>query len=109
MDFLAVLDRLGIAQQMKTRLRVVDSPVGAAAKGDAQFAVQEITDLMSEPRVDVVGPLPDDLPQTKIVYSAGVAVSTRQPEAANALLKFLRSPAAAKVIKAKGLQPALVD
>ncbi len=105
--FLSVLDRLGIADQMKAKLVVVESgPVGvAAAKGDAEIAIQQVTELMPVAGVDVVGPLPAEL-QAKILYSAGIPISAKQPEAAKALIRFFASPAAAPVIKAKGLAPA---
>jgi molybdate transport system substrate-binding protein len=109
MYFLTVLDRLGIAEQMKPKLKVVATPVGAAAaKGDAEIAVQQLTELMPVPGAELVGPLPAEL-QTRIVYSAGVPASAKEPDAAKALLKFFGSPAAAAVIKARGLQPVLVD
>jgi molybdate transport system substrate-binding protein len=105
--FLSVLDRLGIADQMKGKLVAVESgPVGvAAAKGDAEIAIQQVTELMPVVGVDVVGPLPAEL-QTKILYSAGTPVGAKQPEAAQALIKFFASPVAAPVIKARGLAPA---
>ena len=55
--------------------------------------------------IDVVGPLPPEL-QARIVYSAGIPAAAKQPSAAKALLDFFASPAAAPVIKAKGLAPA---
>lgn len=104
--FASVLDRLGIADQMKSKIVVVQSgPVGAAAaNGDAEIAVQQLTELLPVPGIEVIGPLPAEV-QTRIVYAAGVPVSAKQPEAAKALIKFFASPAAAPVIKAKGLQP----
>jgi molybdate transport system substrate-binding protein len=109
MYFLTVLDRLGIAEQMKPKLKVAPSPVGAAAaKGDAEIAVQQLTELMPVPGAELVGPLPAEM-QITIVYSAGVPASAKQPDAAKALLKFFGSPAVAAVIKARGLQPVLVD
>jgi molybdate transport system substrate-binding protein len=52
----------------------------------------------------VVGSLPAEL-QAKLAFSAGIPISAKQPEAAKALIHFFASPAAAPVIKAKGLQP----
>lgn len=105
--FLSVLARLGIADQMKGKLIVVQSgPVGvAAAKGEAEIAVQQVTELMPVPGVNVIGPLPSDL-QAKIVFSAAVPASAKQAAAAKALIAFIELPAAAQVIRTKGLQPA---
>lgn len=110
MYFLTVLDRLGIAEQMKPKLKVVESgPVGvAAATGEAEIAVQQLTELMPVPGVDLVGPLPAEL-QTRILYSAAVPATAKQPEAAKALIKFLESPAAVAVIRQRGLMPAAAE
>ena len=104
--FASVLERLGIADQMKSKIIIVQSgPVGAAAaNGDAEIAVQQVTELMPVPGVELVGPLPAEL-QTRILYSGGIPVSARQPDAAKALIRFFASPEAAPVIRAKGLQP----
>jgi molybdate transport system substrate-binding protein len=103
--FASVLERIGIAEQMKPKMIVVDSPVGAAAaKGDAEIAVQQVTELMPVPGVDVVGPLPAEL-QTRIFYSAGIPAGAKQTEAAKQLIRFFVSPEAAPTVRAKGLQP----
>ena len=104
--FASVLERLGIADQMKSKIIVVQGgPVGAAAaKGDVEIAVQQLTELMPVPGIELVGPLPPEL-QDRILYSAGIPTSARQPDAARTLIKFFASPEAAPVIKAKGLQP----
>lgn len=105
--FAGVMERLGIAEQMKPKVIVVDSPVAtAAAKGDAEIAVQQLTELMPVAGVEVVGPLPAEL-QTKIFYSAAIVTGIRQPEAAKSLLRFFGSKEAAPVIRAKGLEPGL--
>ena len=53
--------------------------------------------------VDLVGPLPDGL-QTVTVYAAGILVKAEQPDAAGTLVEFLRTPAAAAVFRARGLE-----
>ena len=74
--FMSVLERLGIADQMKSKIIMVQGgPVGAAAaKGDAEIAVQQLTELMPVPGSDLVGPLPPEL-QDRILYSAGIPAS----------------------------------
>lgn len=57
---------------------------------------------MSVAGVDMVAPLPRDLNNITI-YPAGVGKDSSQAEGANALIKFLHTPEAAAVFKAKGL------
>ena len=60
---------------------------------------------MAVPGIELVGPLPREL-QMITVSSAGIFTDAREPAAAQALLDFLSTPAAARVYKAKGLEPA---
>jgi molybdate transport system substrate-binding protein len=73
------------------------------ARGDAEIAVQQISEILAVSGVDLVGPLPGDL-QSYTPYVAGIMVDAKQPEAGKALIKFLTTPASVSVIKAKGLE-----
>jgi molybdate transport system substrate-binding protein len=101
-----LIERLGIAEEMKPKTTLVPSGYVAAlvARGEVEIAAQQVSELISVPGVDVT-PLPADI-QHVIVFSAGLAPAPAAPEAVNALIRFLTSPAAASVIKAKGLEPA---
>ena len=107
MHLLRVVERLGIAQQVKAKART--QPGGLVgeilARGEADLAVQQIPELLAVPGLDFVGPLPAELQITSIV-SAAIFSRAAQPEAARALLEFLSTPAAARVLKAGGLEPA---
>lgn len=98
--------RLGIADQVKGKSRTIgNEPVGAAvARGEAEIALQQISELLPVPGIDFVGPLPAEI-QKITVFSAGIAVGTTQPDAAKALIKFLASPAAAPAIAKSALEP----
>lgn len=104
--FLGLIDRLGIAAQVKAKTRT--RPGGLigelVAKGEAELAVQQIPELMAVAGIDVVGPLPPELQSTTTV-TAAVFAGARQPEAARAFLAFLSTPAAARIFKARGLEP----
>lgn len=105
--FAKVLDRLGIADEVKAKSVFLpkDGPVGVlVAKGEAEIAVQQMQLLFQVPGIDIVGPLPGDLQET-VVFSAAVMGAAKNADAAQALIDFLRSPEAAVVIKAKGLEP----
>jgi molybdate transport system substrate-binding protein len=106
--FAKSLDRMGIADQMKAKTRH-PPPSGNSANlvvaGEADLAIQQEPEVMSVAGVDMVGPPPADLNNVTI-YAAGIGAGSQQAEAANALIKFLHTPEAAAVFKAKGLKPA---
>jgi molybdate transport system substrate-binding protein len=107
MHLMRVVERLGIAQEVRTKART--QPGGLVgeilARGEAELAVQQIPELLAVPGLDFVGPLPAELQITSVV-SAALFSRAAQPEAARALLEFLSSPAAARAYKASGLEPA---
>ncbi|MBI2090620.1 MAG: molybdate ABC transporter substrate-binding protein [Deltaproteobacteria bacterium] len=102
-----VFERLGISEQMKAKTKpqlTVTAPAQAVADGEVELGMALTSTLLSVSGVELVGPFPPEL-QSYNLYTAGVGTAAEQPEAAKALIKFLRSPAAAAVIKAKGLEP----
>ena len=106
LHFNSVTEKLGIADQVKAKGKTI--PGGAAAefivKGEADTAVQLIPELASVPGVEVVGPFPAEL-QNYIVLTGGVGTNAKDKVAAQALIKYLTTPAAISVIKAKGMEP----
>jgi molybdate transport system substrate-binding protein len=63
-----------------------------------------ISEIITEPGVEVVGPLPRDI-STPTVLVGFVSAQSKEPEAAKALLHYLSSPEAAAVYKELGMQP----
>jgi molybdate transport system substrate-binding protein len=105
--FAAVLDRLGIADEMKAKTKFPPAGGNAAtlvATGEAELAIQQKPEIMNVAGVDVVGPLPADLNKVT-TFAVAVVVGNKNPEGAAALLKFLQSPEVAKVFKASGFEP----
>jgi len=107
--FATVLNRLSIANEMKSKTVFPKSgPVGVlVANGEAELGVQQIQELMSVARIEIIGPLPGDDLQDTIVFLAAIMASARDIEASRALVNFLRTPEAVAVIKAKGMEPAI--
>ena len=102
---LKVFDRLGIAEDMKAKIKpqqLPDKIAPAVAKGDAELGVFLINTLIA-PGVDLVGPFPADL-QQELVFTAAVSAS-KQADAAKAFIDYLRTPAATAIIKAAGMTP----
>lgn len=98
--------RLGIAEQIKSKCkRIADQPVAAVvARGDAEIGFQQISELLPVAGIDYIGALPPGA-QKVTVFSAGIAASAKQPDAARALIEFFVSPAAQHAIIKSGLEP----
>jgi molybdate transport system substrate-binding protein len=106
--FAKLLERMGIADEMKAKTRHPPASGNAAnlvVSGEAELAIQQEPEVISVKGVDLVGPLPGEL-NNITVYAAGVGSGTKEADAGQALIKFLRSPEAAAVFKARGLKPA---
>ena len=101
-----VYERLGIVDEMKAKTKAQPAPakiIEAVASGDAELAVF-LVNVLTDPRLDVVGPFPAEV-QREVVYASGIAAGSKEVEAAKAFIAHLMSPASAAVIKAKGMNP----
>ena len=105
--FAKVIDRLGIAKEMKPK--TVFAKAGrdtgvVVASGKAELGVNQLQVLFSVEGIEVAGPLPGNLGATT-VFTSAIMTGAKNAAPAQALVKFLRTPEAAKVIKAKGMNP----
>ena len=105
--FASVLERIGITGQMKPKVHL--APSGAevgklVAGGQVELGVILVNELMASPGVEVLGPLPPAL-QNYTAFHAGVGAGSKDPSAAKALIRFLTTPSAGAVFKAKGQEP----
>jgi len=104
---IGLFQRMGIAEKIQGKIRQVQGEPagGVVARGEAELGFQQMSELLPVPGIDVIGPLPPDIQQIT-VFSAGLHASAQAPDAARALVKFLKAPAAAPVIRKKGMEPA---
>jgi molybdate transport system substrate-binding protein len=103
-----LIPRLGLGEEMKSRTVMPEpgTPVGALlASGKAEIGLQQISELMPVPGVEIVGPLPGDL-QKMTTFSAGICADAKAAAAAKALVAFLKAPDALPVIRRHGLEAA---
>ena len=107
MHMLRVFERLGIVEEMKAKTVAMPVNTGYVAQlvvdRKVEMAAQQMPELYAVSGVAPM-PLPPEL-QMIIPFSAGISSTTRQGDAVEALLKLITSPAAAAVLKAKGLEP----
>jgi len=101
-----IFERLGIAEEMKAKTRLLSgiSAADAVAKGEAELGFTQISEILPVEGAELAGPLPPEV-QVYTVFPAAVGASAREPAAAQAFIRFLSTPAAAMVIKAKGMEP----
>jgi molybdate transport system substrate-binding protein len=100
-----LLDKLGIAQEVQPKCHVVLGRkfVGAAvAEGEVEIGIQQISELLLESGITVVGPLPDEVQKLSVV-SAAVSAKATSMDAAQQSVAFLSTPFATDAIRASGL------
>jgi molybdate transport system substrate-binding protein len=103
---LKTFERLGIAAEMKAKLKAQASPGDipkAVASGEAELGVF-LTNVLAAPGVELVRPFPPKL-QQELVFVGAVAAESRNADAAKAFLDYLKSPEATAVMKQKGMTP----
>ena len=83
----------------------MQGPAGeAAASGEVEIGLTQISEILPYANAELVGPLPSDV-QSYTYFSAAVSVASKEADVAKAFIKFLAAPAALAVIKSKGMEP----
>jgi molybdate transport system substrate-binding protein len=103
-----LIERLGIAEDLKPKLRLDrtegDAPENVfrtVASGEIDMQIGQITEIVIAPGVELAGPLPSEI-QNTTVMAAGIVATSKSPEIAGAFIRFISSPSAAAVLKATG-------
>jgi molybdate transport system substrate-binding protein len=105
----ALLEKLGIAEQMRPKTKLTSGPVAElVARGEADIGIQQIVAILPVKGAELVGPLPSEL-QNVIVYAAGLASRVRNGELARAFIAFMAAEDTKRLIRAAGLEPGEVD
>jgi len=106
----SLLERLGIAQELKPKLRldrsegdVPENVFLRLANGEIEMQIGQITEIVISPGVELAGPLPGEIQNTTLM-AAGIITTSQAPDAARAFIRFISSPSAAAVLKASGFQ-----
>jgi molybdate transport system substrate-binding protein len=99
-----LMDSLDITGSIapKTKLTPPSKPLADfVASGGADFGLNQITEILQDPRLELVGPLPADI-QFYTEYAAGVMAASVHRDVDKALIAFLSTPAASTIMKSKG-------
>jgi molybdate transport system substrate-binding protein len=100
-----LFDRWGITTQIQSRIVTAPPgvPVGSlVAKGDVALGFQQLSELISQAGIEVLGPLPPEI-QITTTFSAALATSSTQADAVRNLLAFFASPATADIKRRNGM------
>ena len=103
--FAQLIARMGIEKEINARATI--SPMGFTAErivtGEADVAIQQLSELKQVKGIEIVGPLPHHL-QSPAVFSAGRMATSKQIAASDLLLAFLASPEATPALLESGLE-----
>jgi len=100
-----LLEKLGIAGEVKAKSKLIHGGAVAEhiANGEAELGIHQISEILPVKGITLVGPLPAEI-QNYTVYAAGIGAQAQAPDVAKAVLKVLSGPAAAEVLKSKGME-----
>jgi len=104
-QFRAVLQRLGIADEVNAKARLQKGTFAESPPEDhADLGITQPMEILATPGFELVGWLPAELQDyERFTWAAGVTANAMEPAAAEALIRFLSSSAAAAVIRKKGM------
>jgi molybdate transport system substrate-binding protein len=101
-----MLDRFGITAEIGPKTTMEQGSTRAAARvadGRSEILMTLVSEILPAPGVQLVGPFPDEV-QNYVTFAAGIAVDSKNAEAGQALIRFLKSPEVAPILKAKGME-----
>jgi molybdate transport system substrate-binding protein len=103
----SLLDRLGIAEQVKPKIKTGGAGTSAqlVSRGEVDFVVSGLPPLVGTPNIEWLGYLPPEI-NSWLAFTGGLSTGAKEADAGRALLKFLTTPAAVAVWKENGLEPA---
>jgi molybdate transport system substrate-binding protein len=101
-----LMERLGVASAIQSKITRPDSDIVSelVAAGKVELGIVVITQILTTPGVELVGPLPSEI-QYFVTFSAGISTDSKVSRAVRQLLDFLKGPIAVPVIKKQGMEP----
>lgn len=101
-----MFDKLGIAAELKPKVTLVpssDPATESVAEGKIGMVITLVSEIMPVKGLQVVGEIPAEF-QSYISFIAATNAKSTNTAASGALIAFLKSPKAAPVYKAKGME-----
>jgi molybdate transport system substrate-binding protein len=103
-----MFQKLGIYDQIKDKIKIIEGKLvaEAVADGDVEIGIQQTNVIQPVAGTQYLGPLPSDLMEYGAV-GVGLLTVSKQPEVANAFIKFMADPANAGLLKKGDMEPPL--
>ena len=104
----SLFERLGIAEAVRAKATRPESDIVSemVANGELELGIVVITQIVTTPGVDLVGPLPADI-QSYVTFTGAISRTSSVPDLARQLIKFLTSPRVERTIRTQGMEPVL--
>jgi molybdate transport system substrate-binding protein len=104
----ALCQKWGVAGSVAGRALMAPPGVPVAslvARGDADLGFQQLSELIGQPGIEVLGPLPPEI-QALTIFSAGLSSASREREAAGAVVAYMASAETGDTKRRYGMEPA---
>jgi molybdate transport system substrate-binding protein len=104
----ALCEKWGLAESVLGRALMAPPGVPVAsvvARGDADLGFQQLSELIGQPGIEVLGPLPLEI-QAVTIFSAGVSSASQEREAARAVVGYMASAETGDTKRRYGMEPA---
>jgi molybdate transport system substrate-binding protein len=104
--FAGLLEQMGLAAEVNAKATVI--PAGFTGQllldGKVELAVQQVSELMAVPGIDILGKLPMEI-QPDTIFSAALFAGTGKSREARDFVAAVSGPSVAALYTEKGLEP----
>jgi molybdate transport system substrate-binding protein len=103
---LGLFERIGIASEMKQKTVVFTQRTerfAPVARGEVEVGFNQLGEIIVQPGIDLVGPLPAPI-QNYTLFTAAVVAAGKNHDGGKRFIDFIASRDAAAVFKAKGFE-----
>jgi molybdate transport system substrate-binding protein len=97
--------KMGIAEEMQAKTVVFkkrEDRFDAVARGDVEIGFNQVSEILGQPQVDLVGPLPSAIQHDTVLVIAALR-STEHEDAARAFTAYFSLPEAISTLRRMGL------
>jgi 4-carboxymuconolactone decarboxylase len=99
----SIFEKLGLTEAMNAKTVLVESAAHAVAERRAELGFTQVSEILNVPGAVLAGPLPREV-QVYTTFQAAASAGSASAAAAQSFIRFITAPAAAAVIRDKGME-----